>query len=262
MSTGIVFDRETAERMVAVYRTRDAIRRRQLVLGALQLKPGEHVIDIGTGPGFVALEMADGVGASGRILGVDTSDPMLQLATARCADRAWVAFQPGSATQLPAADASFDVAVSVQVFEYVADVDVAIAEVFRVLKPGGRAVIVATDWDSVLWHTQDPERMRRVFHAFEEHCAFPDLPRTLAPRLRRAGFTEPQSQAMTQFNPGLDPQTYSYHLMQLIAAFVAGRRGVTADEAAAWCDELRQLGASGQYFFCLNQFLFLAAKPG
>jgi arsenite methyltransferase len=261
MSGGIVFDRETSQRMVAVYHTRDAVRRRQLVSEALQLRPGEHVIDIGTGPGFLAADMAAAVGASGRIHGIDTSDAMLQLAKERCGASPWIDFQPGSATQLPVAAASFDVAVSVQVFEYIADVDRAIAEAFRVLKPGGRAVVVATDWDSVLWHSEDPERMRRIFHAFEEHCAFSNLPRTLGPRLRRAGFAEPKVTAIAQFNPTLDRDTYSFHLIQLIGSFVPGRRGVTPAEAAAWSQELERLGANGQYFFCVNQFLFLAAKP-
>ena len=261
MNGGIVFDRETAQRTVAVYQTRDARRRRQLVREALQLQAGEHVIDIGTGPGFLAAEMAQAVGQGGRIYGVDTSDPMLELARERCAPYPWVDFQSGSATRLPAADASFDVAVSVQVFEYVAEVDAAIAEAFRVLKPGGRAAIVATDWDSALWHSEDPERMRRMFRAFEAHCAFSNLPRTLAPRMQRAGFTQLQSFPITQFNPTLDPDTYSFHLIQFIGSFVPGKAGVTPQEAAAWSGELHRLGASEQYFFCVNQFLFLASKP-
>ncbi len=262
MSNGIVFDRETSQRMVAFYQTRDAIRRRRLVNETLRLTPGEQVIDIGTGPGFIAAEMAETVGPRGRIHGIDTSESMLQLAKERCAKFPWVDFQLGSATRLPVADASFDVALSVQVFEYVAEVETALAEAFRVLRPGGRALLVATDWDSVLWHSEDPERMRRVLRAFEEHCAYSSLPRTLGPRMRRAGFAQPQVTALAQFNPTLDPDSYSFHIIRLIGDFVPGRAGVTAAEATAWSDELHRLGASEQYFFCVNQYLFLAAKPG
>ena len=73
MSTGLQFDHEMARRAEAVYKTRDAARRRRAILDALQLQPEERVIDIGTGPGFVAYEMADLVGSKGRILGVDIS---------------------------------------------------------------------------------------------------------------------------------------------------------------------------------------------
>jgi arsenite methyltransferase len=262
MSGAIIFDRETSLRMAAVYQTRDVIRRRQRVKEALQLQDGEHVIDIGTGPGFVAAEMAEAVGSGGRVHGIDSSEAMLQLAAERCAPYPWVSFQAGSATALPVADASFDVAVSVQVFEYIPDVDTALRETFRVLKPGGRALIAATDWESMSWHSEDPARMRRVLHAFEAHCAFSNLPRTLAPRLRRAGFAQPRSIVLPQFNPSLDPDTYSFHQIELVKSFVPGRAGVTCAEAAAWSEELHRLGASEQYFFCVNQYLFLAAKPG
>jgi arsenite methyltransferase len=260
MSDGIVFDRETSQRMEAFYQTRDAIRRRRFVNDALQLVPGEHVIDIGTGPGFLAAEMAETLGRNGRVLGVDPSDSMLQLAAARCAKFPWVSVQPGSATALPVADSSFDVAVSVQVFEYVAEIDTALAETCRVLKPGGRALIVATDWDSILWHSEDQARMRRVLTAFEAHCAFSNLPRTLAPRLRRAGFEDVTVKVLPQFNLTLDPDAYSFHIIHLIGAFVSGRAGVTPEEATSWSEELHRLGARAQYFFCVNQYVFLAAK--
>ena len=45
-----------------------------------------------------------------------------------------------------------------------------------------------------------------------------------------------------------------------IAAFATGRKGVSAAEAQAWAAELRALGASGDYFFSLNRYLFLAEK--
>ena len=49
--------------------------------------------------------------------------------------------------------------------------------------------------------------------------------------------------------------------MGLIAAFVAGRRGVTREEAEAWAEDLQALGKAGEYFFSLNRYLFLAVKP-
>ena len=62
----------------------------------------------------------------------------------------------------PVPDASFDAALSVQVLEYVAEVDAALAELRRALRPGGRLVIWDIDWSTVSWHSADPVRMRRV----------------------------------------------------------------------------------------------------
>ena len=63
---------------------------------------------------------------------------------------AWLSYSVGDATRIEQADASFDVSVCMQVAEYVPDVDRVLAEAFRVLKPGGRTLFVATDWDAVV----------------------------------------------------------------------------------------------------------------
>lgn len=261
MSSGLDFDAETAKRIERVYETRDAARRRRAVFDALALTSGERVIDIGTGPGFVAREMCAVVAPSGRVLGVDTSEPMLERARARCAAWRFAEFERGDATQLPAKDGTFDAAVSVQVFEYVANVETALGEMHRVLRPGGRAVVVSTDWDSILWHSVNRNRMSRVLAAFDEHCAYSALPRTLGAKLRAAGFEVRAQSVVTQFNPRCDADTYSHHLINLIAAFVVGRKGVTAEEADSWARELRELDEHGDYFFCLNQFLTVVVKP-
>ena len=259
MSNGVEFDEKMARRLEALYQTKDAAKRRAAVLAALRLSPGERVIDIGTGPGFVAYEMADAVGPSGTVVGVDTSDPMLQLA---CAQKPWVRFEPGDASQLPAADASYDAAASVQVYEYIADVEVPIGEMYRVLRPGGRGVIVSTDWKSAGWRTSDEERAQRIAAAFAEHCAHQDLPRWLAPRLRSAGFRVVDQQVIPQFNPTYEPDSFSYRVIPVVQSFVVGRQGVTAEEAAAWAEDLGRLGERGEYFFSLNQYLYAVEKPG
>jgi arsenite methyltransferase len=261
MSTGLQFDDVVTKSLEALYQTRDAARRRAAVLDALQLQSGERVLDIGTGPGFLAAEMAEAVGPGGQVHCIDMSEPMLDMARNRCTGRPWVAFQPGAATDLPAGDATFDAAVSVQVNEYVADVAKAISEMYRVIRPGGRAVVVSTDWDAIAWHTSNSARMSRVLDAFAEHCAHTALPRILAPKLRQAGFVLKEQSVISQFNTIYDTDTYSYQIACLISSFVPGRRGVTEDEACAWVEDLRQTGERGEYFFSLNQYLYLVAKP-
>src|SRR5688572_13310165 len=174
-----LFDEATSRRIEAMYRSEDAVRRRRAVLAALRPSAGERVVDIGTGPGFVARELADAVGPGGNVLAVDTSEPMLALARRRCADAPQVRLEIADAIALPADDASFDAAVSVQVYEYIAEAGVALTELHRVLRPGGRAAVVSSDWTSVVWQAGDEGRMRRILDAFSEHCAHQELPRTL-----------------------------------------------------------------------------------
>ena len=65
---------------------------------------------------------------------------------------------------------------------------VRVAGLHRVLRPGGRTLILDTDWDSIVWHATDAKQMARLLAAWMERFADPYLPRTLARRLRDAGF--------------------------------------------------------------------------
>jgi arsenite methyltransferase len=247
------FDEQTAQRLVKVYTTPDVVEQRRATREILALRPGEDVLDVGSGPGFLAAEMKDEVGPGGRVVGVDPSESMLSLARqyAPAAE-----FRPGGALELPFEDASFDVVVSTQVLEYVDDVAAALAEARRVLRPGGRALVLDTDWASIVWRTADRERMRRVLAAWEDHLADPYLPRRLPQLLRDAGLTLTHASVLAMLNHPYDTDTYSAGMIPMIASYVAGRRDVTQAEAAAWQDELTGIGED--YFFSLNRYVFVA----
>ena len=165
------------------------VRQREATLQRLYLKTGERVIDVGCGPGFLCESMAAAVGPAGRVVGIDISKDLIDFASAHNS-RDSLEYRVGSATALPAETAQFDIAVSTQVIEYVADADAALGELARVLRPGGRVFIVDTDFDSWVWHASDAERMVQIMKGWEAHCAHSQLPRTLVPRLRAAGFAQ------------------------------------------------------------------------
>lgn len=160
----------------------DAVRRRRLVRTALGASPGERILDVGCGPGFYCAELVSEVGPGGRIVGLDSSPQMLELAACRCEGHDNVEFHEADATMLPVADGQFDAALCVQVIEYVPDFPAALGELHRALRPGGRVVVWDVDWATVSWHSADPARMRRVLVAWDEHLAHPSLPGRLAPR--------------------------------------------------------------------------------
>jgi len=261
MTTTLEFDQATAKRMEAMYLGPDAVRRRREVIALLAPRTGERVLDVGCGPGFLSAEIGAIVGPTGHVEGIDTSDAMLAAARARCAAQPWVAIHRGDAAHVELPDATFDAVVAVQVHEYVPDVAGSLAHLFRVLRPGGRVLIVATDWDSIVWGTSDAQRMALVLSAFEEHLFDPHLPRHLGPLLVSAGFWVERCDVFVQLNSTLGPDTFSHGLIDLIRRFVPGRRGVTSDDADAWAEDLRERGRHGKYFFSLNQYMFLASKP-
>ena len=261
MSGGLRFDEETSRKVEALYLTPDVVAQRAQVLKALELRPGEKVLDIGSGPGLLACEMAVSVGNTGRVCGIDISEDMLTMSRKRCADKPWTEFKRGGATHLPFPDNSFDAAVSTQVYEYVNDIPAALAELNRILRPGGRAIIVDTDYGSLVIHTQDEERMGRILSAWDEHFVHAGLPRTLSRQLRDAGFSIRQRDVIPMFNPEYRDNTYGKQLLSIMASFAVGRRGISKEEADAWLAEFAELGRQGRFFFSLNRYVFVAEKP-
>ncbi|MGE3542268.1 MAG: methyltransferase domain-containing protein [Candidatus Tectimicrobiota bacterium] len=252
---------DEAQRLLALYMTPEIVAQRQAFLDMVVPHPAARILDVGCGPGLLAAAMAPAVGATGAVAGIDRSEPLLAVARAQCASYPWVDVQYGDATQLPYPAAAFDLVVATQVLEYVHAVDTALAECYRVLRPGGRVAVMDTDWDSLVWHTPHPDRTRRILAAYTAHAVDCYLPRTLANRLRRVGFGVEAVHVLPLCSPTYAPHSYSNCTLDSIVAFVAGREGITREEVDTWAQEVRQFAAHGESFFSLNRYVFLATKP-
>ena len=256
-----VFDERAAQQLEVMYRSRDVLRRRRLVREALAVEAGDRVVDVGCGPGFYAAELLTEVGAGGSLVGVDASAAMLTAAARRCKGLGNASFQEGRATALPLEAGSFDRALCVQVLEHVADVPAALAELHRVLRPGGRALVWDVDWSTLSWHSADPERMQRMLRAWGLHLPHPALPRTLTAALRSAGFTEVRVEGHAFVTTELDSETYGGMALQRVEEYLLERDDIDRGEAQAWAEEQRDLGARGEYFFAIIQCCFTAIRP-
>ena len=105
-----------------------------------RLVPGSIVLDVGCGAGTDLLLAATHIGPTGRAIGVDMTQSMVARARsgAQAAGLSNVDVRLGDATALPVEDNSIDVLISNGVFNLVPDKERALAEIFRVIKPGGR----------------------------------------------------------------------------------------------------------------------------
>jgi len=112
-------------------------------LAVADLKPGETVLDLGSGAGLDVLNSARRVGPTGRAIGLDMTDEMLALARKHAADQgvANAEFLRGHIEDIPLPDGSVDVVISNCVITLSADKPRVFAEIARVLRPGGRVGI-------------------------------------------------------------------------------------------------------------------------
>ena len=242
MSDPLEYHEEAAKQEERIYRTSAAATRRRRVRDLLEPSAGDRVLSIGCGPGFEPAELAPAVGDDGGVLGLDRSDAMLGLAADRCRSHEPVSLAASDATALPVATDTVDAATAVQVYEYVPDVDAALAELRRVLAPGGRAVICDADWDAAVWRSPDSERMDRVLDAFDDHCPHPRLGSRLAPNLRAADFRVEEVVPTTVVETSLDEDAFVTHLLPAVETFAADHEAIADCEAEAWAADLRAAG--------------------
>jgi SAM-dependent methyltransferase len=153
--------------------------------GVAALRPGETVLDLGSGAGFDCFLAARRVGPGGRVIGVDMTPDMLARARANARKHGTtnVEFRLGEIEHLPVADQSVDVIISNCVINLSPDKAAAYREAFRVLVPGGRLAIA-----DVVATAPLPETLRNeaALSACVAGAASPDEVRRL---LAAAGFT-------------------------------------------------------------------------
>ena len=121
------------------------------------LKPGETVLDLGSGAGFDAFLAAQRVGESGKVIGVDMTSEMVEKAriNAEKLNISNVEFRLGEIEKLPVPDSSVDVVISNCVINLSPDKSTVFGEIYRTLKPGGRIII-----SDILRSGEMPEEIR------------------------------------------------------------------------------------------------------
>lgn len=255
------FDAEAALRIERQYATPTIVEQRRRTLEALRLAPDETVIDIGCGPGYLAAEMAEQIGSGGHVIALDTSEPMLAVTRRRCERLPWVTIRNANALALPLADASADAVTAVQVLLLLDAPERLIAEAARVLRSGGRLVVVDTDWGSLIRRTHYPELGERLRQIWMRRYANAQVARMIPGMLRDAGLRLEIANAIPLVELTCGEDSFSGNQLNELARHVVGADGVTAAEADAFVTDQRALDASGRYFYSLNRYLFLARKP-
>jgi ubiquinone/menaquinone biosynthesis C-methylase UbiE len=152
-----------------------------------ELRPGETVLDLGSGGGIDVLLSAKRVGASGFAYGIDMTDEMLVLAkdNQRKAGVANVEFRKGEIEALPLADATIDVIISNCVINLSADKRRVLEEAFRVLKPGGRLAV-----SDIVVRREVPAEIRRNAELWSGCVAGALAEWTYRDLLKEAGFVD------------------------------------------------------------------------
>jgi len=256
----VKYDAKAARETDRSYLNPEIINQRLKTIEAMALRPGESVLDAGCGTGLLTELISSQVGDSGHVTGLDFSQDMLDFAAPRCEPLGNVELHQGSVTQLDFADDVFDAASCVQTLLYVDDVETAISELHRVLKPRGRVAILETDWRGVVINSPDHKVTRQVLDAWDETVSSPNLPTRMIPMLNKAGFTAIRAQAIPILNASYNENSFGGSMLKYMAKNAVKQKLFDRDEADQWLQGFVDLADSQAFFFCVNRFLFTAIK--
>jgi ubiquinone/menaquinone biosynthesis C-methylase UbiE len=159
---------------------------------APRLVEGCRVLDVGCGPGTITAEMADRVGPTGSVVGMDASAEVVALA-AGSHSRANLSFVTGDVYAIDAADDTFDVVHAHQVLQHLADPVAALVEMRRVCRTGGVVAARDADYRGMSWHPSPPEldEWLALYSVITRgNGGNPDAGRLLLAWAHAAGFTE------------------------------------------------------------------------
>ena len=170
-----------------------------------ELRPGEAVLDLGSGSGLDCFLAAQQVGQDGQVVGLDMNDDMMELARRNLAKvgATNVEFRKGEMESMPLPDDTFDVIISNCVINLSPDKDAVFRESFRVLKPGGRLRV-----SDIVW-TRTPTEAEQSDLASWAGCIAGALQvEEFVSKLEAAGFTEVETQLKDE--PGERGWTSAY----------------------------------------------------
>ena len=248
------FTGEIAQIQQRLAATRALDERRKAVLDALAPHRGARVLEVGCGAGLLLREIGLAVGPHGLAAGVDISPDQIWAATRACEEVPAVQPEIGDMRALRWQDDVFDAAVAVQTLEYVEEAEAALAELARVLKPGGRLLCLATNWHSAFWHGAPAALTAEITSAWDNHAAHPNLPARLPPMMARAGVRAIAQIPVPVVDPDLHAESFAYWTARLMAAH-ARDEGVPPDRATRWLAELDRAEAEGEFFFSMVPIL-------
>jgi SAM-dependent methyltransferase len=219
-----------------------------------------RLIDAGCGTGDMTRRLGALVAPGGSVVGVDTSATMLTEARRRTRDPALpVEYRPGDVTGLTLPTAGFDGVYSERVFQHLQHPEAGFAELVRVTRPGGRVVVIDTDWGMHAIHGADPSLTRRVIASWAEHAANGWSGRRLPALFNGAGLADPVVIADTITST--DVRLPAAEPFATMASVAEGRGLLSRDDARAWLAQLTDASTSGSFFWAVTLFLVAATRP-
>jgi len=222
----------------------------------LKLRPGDRLLDVGCGLGDAADALSEDVMPGGAVVGLDASEAMLAVARQRSPQ---IEFRIADALALDVPSSSFDACRSERMLQWVPDVDRAIAEMVRVLRPGGRLSLIDSDWRTFAVDLPDVEAATAVVNALREfRGASASAGGLMLNICRDHGVTDLESagaaHVWTEWNPDETPAPPGLLPMRAIVPQLADMGLITPELGTRFVESAEDAGRRGRFCVSLTMF--------
>ncbi len=228
------------------------------LLAALAPQAGERLLDLGCGSGVLTRKLAAQVGPGGEVVGVDISRAMLDYARQQTpVGHLVLRYEQADGASLPFPDGYFHGALMARTLMHVPEPQAVLAELRRVMMPGGRLAILEADWGTVAVDHSQRELTRRIL-AWRTDTVDGNnwMGRQLVRRCLQAGWQVRAVQGLVSI--GRDEGTTHLGSLRRCAALALEHGVITPAEHDAWIAELDERLAAGIFFASINEYIVAA----
>lgn len=236
---------------------------RKHYLDILDPRPGERVLDVGGGTGLATIEIARRIAPAGKVIALDPSPPLLEVAKASAAAAGLadvVECRVGDARDMPLADGTFDRGFCHWVLLHVSPPEGIVGEMRRVVRRGGRVVCVELDWETPVVYPGEPEVTRRIFDFCNARHLEQYMGRRLPAIARSCGLADVRVEPTVLFDEAADGRQWLDFLRSRVELALAGN-AVSAAAGAAWTRDIESAAAERRYLFAVPQFVVSGTVP-
>ena len=242
---------------------RDIITQWRYYFQALQPLPGNVILDLGCHSGDAERLLVREYPDISKVIGVDVKQKSLNEALAK-----WehdgrptaIEYRIADARQLPFPDAHFDRLFCAETLEYIDDAPQALREMRRVLRPGGLALLIHSDFDTQVFSASDTALCRKLVLAFSDSGPNGQMGRALFGLCSAAGFAHVQPDVYTLVNTEWRPDRYAYRIAHMMAEWLRLEKHASDDEINRWLADLAAQAATNNFFYSINRYLCVCQK--
>jgi len=222
------------------------------------IAPGQRVLDLGSGPGFFSLALADMVGRTGAVHGVDINARFVADARARASQRglANVHFHHVDGSTLPLENGAVDRVIAKNVLEYVPDLPATLSEAVRVLAPGGKLHAIDSDWGFVIVEPWGKATVDRFFAAAAPAFREPHIGRKLPAAFHEVGLHDIDVRVV----PIVDRTGALLSVLRNMRSYIRAFATMPDAEVDGLLAAAERGIADGTYMACLPQFLVTGTR--